>query len=233
MGNDDYKQKIVQAIVTNIDVKEAVFNHTFSTFRLMRKVLEEIVQEYNFDMPSDKYHLEFRNRSKYELELKIGSDTMIFMLQPYVFEIEKKNSVWQLSYLQDNKNTQFSGIITIYNFLSDSIKYNRTEDLGYLIGRIFINKDKHFFVEGKGKMAFVANDFMNEVVDKDKVRKLINSAILYCLDFHLLAPPYDAVNVVTVSQLQEKIKHLQPQVTRLGFRLSNESDKTTKPKYEK
>ena len=39
-----------------------------------------------------------------------------------------------------NQLGTFCGIINIYNFLSDSFKYNRESDLGYLVGRIFINK---------------------------------------------------------------------------------------------
>ena len=44
----------------------------------------------------------------------------------------------------------YCGVINMYNFLSDSFKYNRENDLGYLIGRMFINKE-NTFVEGKGK----------------------------------------------------------------------------------
>jgi len=34
-------------------------------------------------------------------------------------------------------------MISIYNFLSDSFKFNRVNDIGYLIARVFTNKENH------------------------------------------------------------------------------------------
>ena len=53
-------------------------------------------------------------------------------------------------------------MINIYNFLADSFKYNRLNDVGYLVGRVFLNKDLHYFVEGKRQLGFLYNDFVND-----------------------------------------------------------------------
>ena len=39
--------------------------------------------------------------------------------------------------------------------------------MGYCIGRIFINKENHYFVEGKRQLGFLYNDFMNSKMNKN------------------------------------------------------------------
>ena len=66
---------------------------------------------------------------------------------PWLFGVA--NNVF---YPEENPNRGFCGLIHIYNFLNDSFKYNRVHDLGYLIGRIFINHENHFMVQGKRQL---------------------------------------------------------------------------------
>ena len=100
------------------------------------------------------------------------------------------------AYLSENENRGYCGIINIYNFLNDSFKYNRSNDLGYLVGRIFVNFENHFMVEGKRQLGFLYNDFINNVLDKDQLKSIIQSSIIYCLDFDLLVPNYDLIKEV-------------------------------------
>ena len=41
-----------------------------------------------------------------------------------------------------------------------------SNDLGYLIGRIFINHENHFMVQGKRQLGFLYNDFINQLLIK-------------------------------------------------------------------
>jgi hypothetical protein len=106
----------------------------------------------------------------------------------------------------------------VYNFLSDSFKYNRNDDLGYLIGRIFINKDKSFFVEGKRQEAFGFRHFGEKTITPADLVLIIETAILYAIEFDLLAPPYELVKLATVEQMNAKIESAKMQTgKRLGF----------------
>ena len=67
----------------------------------------------------------------------------------------KNHHIWNSSYVKEDKYRAYCSVINVYNFLSDSFKYNRVNDLGFMIGRIFINKEKHFFTEGNGRMSFL------------------------------------------------------------------------------
>jgi len=74
-------------------------------------------------------------------------------------------------------------------------------------------------VQGKRQLGFLYNDLANNTIDANKLKQVLHSAILYVLDFDLLTPPYDQVNQVTVSEVNELNANMQISTgKRLGFR---------------
>jgi len=139
------------------------------------------------------------------------------------FEFDRNHPIWKNPYVQKNKNNSYSGIIHIYNFLADSFKYSRQDDLGYLVARIFINHENQYFVEGKRQMGMLFTNFGNEEITRDSLKKILFTAIQYSQEFDLLVPPYDAVKIASVGQLEAKIQHSKI-VTgkRLGFQFNSD-----------
>jgi hypothetical protein len=72
--------------------------------------------------------------------------------------------------------------------------------MGYLIARIFLNKEEHFFIDGKRPLSFMFDDLSKNVISKETLRQIIEEAMLFCLNFDLIAPPTDAINYITVEQ---------------------------------
>jgi hypothetical protein len=142
---------------------------------------------------------------------------------------DQDHYLWQSPYVQDDLNRGFCGMIMIYNFLADSFRYNRNYDTGYLIGRIFVNKDEHVFVEGKRQLGFLYNDFENNLCTNDLLNRIVESAYIYALNFETLVPPYDIVKELTVLQKIEQSGTIQPQTgKRMGFRFSADKDDMTR-----
>lgn len=230
MKDQSSKDKIIHLLKEKSVVKQTVYDNTLQAFKQLKQVLQEIVKQYNKDLvDADKrILLEYKDRGAFEAEIKIAGDLLVFNMHSNVFEFDKTNGVWKISYVKDNTLTSYSGIISIYNFLNDSFKYNRFDDLGYLIGRIFINKESHYFVEGKRQLGFLYNDFGHSVIDKDAIKEIIESAILYSLDFDLLVPKYDDVKYVTVAQMREKINKSKIKTgKRLGFQFKKDDGEIT------
>ena len=214
------EKEILDIIKQKSILKQSVFSNTYKVFSDLKELLSDIVISYNKQLKEDVIEPPFRFKdiNDFQCELKVAGDILLFHMHSNIFEFDRDHGVWQISYVQNNKMATYSGIINIYNFLADSFKYNRMKDLGYLVGRIFINKDFHYFVEGKRQMGFLYNDFGNDVIDKDKLKKIIDTAIAYSLDFDLLVPPYDNMKIITVEQLEEKRKNKHIQTgKRLGF----------------
>jgi len=102
--------------------------------------------------------------------------------------------------------------------LADSFKYQRLDDMGYLVGRFFINHENKYFVEGKRQMGLLHPNFGHKEIDKIELRNIVETAISYSIDFDLLTPPYDRVKLITVEQIIEQ-QHRGELKTgkRLGF----------------
>ena len=214
------EKEILNIIKQKSNLKQSVFSNTYKVFLDLKEVIAELVISYNKQLKEDVAEppFSFKDINDFQCELKIAGDILLFHMHSNIFEFDRDHGVWQISYVQNNKMATYSGIINIYNFLADSFKYNRMKDLGYLVGRIFINKDFHYFVEGKRQMGFLYNDFGNDVIDKDNLKEIIDTAIAYSLDFDLLVPPYDNMKIITVEQLEEKRKNKHIQTgKRLGF----------------
>ena len=77
----------------------------------------------------------------------------------------------------------------------------------------------HYFIEGKREVGPQYNEFSESVISENAVKSMIESAILYCVHFDLLSPPYDDVKEVSVDQLFQEINNTKVKTgKRLGFK---------------
>jgi hypothetical protein len=216
----------LQDLIIKSSTKLAVYRQTLATFNLLKDVLKDLSVEYR-NILKDKVAEEvlpvYSEKALFEAELKVASDLLIFSMHSDVFVFNREHPAWKLDYLKNNQLNAYCGIINIYNFLSDSFKYNRFDDLGYLIGRIFINRENHFFVEGKRQSIEQVKDFGKDELTRDMLRAIVDTAIRYAVDFDLLVPPYDQVKIATVEQMQVEISHSKIQTgKRLGFKFNSD-----------
>ena len=123
---------------------------------------------------------------------------------------------FKTKYVKEDPLRAYCGMILIYDFLSDSIKYGRMNDVGYLIARIFINKDGHFFIQGKRQFSFMYNDFTEFEINPEIVRLIVQTSILHTIDFDLFVPPFDEVKEVS---LMQKIMEAGSAALKTGKRL--------------
>ena len=143
-------------------------------------------------------------------QIGIGHDHALELLNCIVkhtdiFEFDSNHIIWQNEYVQAERDNSYCGVINIYNFLSDSFKFNRNADEGYLIGRIFINREKCFFVEGKRQTLVRPMAFGQNKITREALVAIMESAINYAINFDLLMPPYEENKRVTVDQFNTKM----------------------------
>lgn len=216
---------IIQILKGKSLLKQEVFDLTLKTMDQIKNILKETVQFFNGELRNTdkRIHLEYSDRGQMEAQLKVAGDLLIFSMHSNIFAFNREHPVWQLPYLKEDKSNSYCGIINIFNFLADSFKYNRFDDLGYLIGRIFVNRQNHFMVEGKRQFGFFYNNFGTDILTRENLRQIIDNSIKYALEFDLLVPPYDAVKVVTVGQLQQKMENTRISTgKRLGFTFNSD-----------
>ncbi|MDD2636235.1 MAG: hypothetical protein PHW82_12155 [Bacteroidales bacterium] len=218
--NKSVKEHIISTLKQKSVLKQTVHDQTKTAFKLLKKELQEIVLQYNVELKGEdeRICLEYRDRGMFETEVKVAGDLIIFNMHSNVFEFPRNHEIWKDTYYTEQPLMTYSGIINIYNFLADSFKYNRLEDLGYLIGRIFINKNGTFFIEGRRELGFNFPEFGKNKVNNSNIREMLEASIAYALKFDLLVPPYNDVKIVNVDHMKERINKSKMQTgKRLGF----------------
>ncbi len=208
-------------LIAKGNLKQLVYNNTLEAFQLIKSAAREMEVEYRekYNKRNDMIPFILKDQGEFETHLQFAGDILVFMMHTNVFEFSRYHDVMLTTYIKEDKDRSYCGIINIYNFLADSFKYDRSNDLGYLIGRIFVNKDMCYFIEGKREIGLLYNNFGKEKLDKKATRQIMESAILYTVNFDLLTPPYDSQKEVTVMEMKSFMDSLALKTgKRLGFK---------------
>ncbi len=190
----------------------------FETFKEKIKIELETLQK---SIPDPRIRLNFIDKGKFEIHVYIGSDVLVFNLHQNVFRLPDNNPLWGTNYFSKNENNGYFGIINVYNFLAESFLQNRMDDRGYLIGRIFINHERHFMIEGKGSIGAHFRDPQHLLLNDQLVGVIVQMVFAYALQFDLYIPPFEYYSEVSVAQIQYIGETLKLQTAkRLGFKMS-------------
>ena len=227
MKNKPDSEEVFRMLIAKGNLKQQVYSNTYNTFAKFKTEIKNIVKEYQEShLKTDKpIPFEYKNRGEFEVELKFAGDILIFMMHTNVFEFPRNHEVNKMPYVTEDPNRSYCGVINIYNFLGDSFKYKRVNDIGYLIGRVFINKDMHYFIEGKREIGFLYRNFADARMNDEAARKIILSSIKYTINFDLLTPPYDQVKILSVFEIQATLDNMKIKTgKRLGFQFQADRD---------
>ena len=209
------------------DLKQLVFSNTKESFELFRNTTRDFVAQFQRQAKAEgrEVRFDFTDRGDFEFEVKFAGDVLIFVMHTNVFEFSRDHQVMKSPYIREDKNRSYCGVIRIYNFLADSFLYQREQDLGYMIGRVFVNNEKHYFIEGKRELGMLYNNFGNALITNESVQSIVESAIEYTTNFDLLTPPYDEVKLVSVGEMRNDFdKKSMATGKRLGFRFQADTD---------
>ncbi len=221
------KKELFKLVSAKSGLKTSVYNTTLKAFNNLKDAIIKITDEFNEFHKNDKSvaNIESKQVGKFEVDLKFGGDVLLFMMHTNVFEFPRDHEVMKTPYVKDDPTRSYSGIINIYNFIADSFKYNRVNDVGYLIGRVFVNKEGHYFIEGKRELGFLFNNFGKNILDKASSETLINAAIKYTVNFDLLTPNYDIVKFVTVNDMKSALDKFSLQTGKgLGYKFQADEE---------
>src|SRR5436190_14751668 len=200
------KEIILKLLSEKSVMKQDVYTNTIAVFNQLKDILKEKAEDLSDAiLKIDKrVNIFFKDLSLQSMQLKVAGDVLDYQMHSNVFEFDRSHPMFKTGYVKSNELNSYCGIISVYNFLADSYKYNRLNDVGYLIARIFINREKRFFVETKTQIGYKYHNFSSEPITKENLSDIVNELIIYAISFDLFTPPYDAVKQVTVYEMQEK-----------------------------
>ena len=223
----ELKDSLKDLVFSKSELKQNVYQATKDTFELFRKETRELIDLFRERCRAEgrQVAFEFTDRGDFEFEVKFAGDILLFMMHTNVFEFSRDHQVMKSPYIREDSTRSYCGVIHIYNFLADSFLYQRDPDLGYMIGRVFVNFEKHYFIEGKRELGMLYTNFNTSVVNQETVQGIVESAIEYTTNFDLLTPPFDEVKVVSVGEMRNNFdKKMLVTGKRLGFRFQADNE---------
>jgi len=219
------REAIVDLLINRAALKQDVADYSEGVFESFKVVVQDEIQELRKQVDDSRIRLSYEDKGKYEFRVSIGSDTLVFQLHSNIFRFDDNNAIWQSDYLKENGANGYFAVIHIYNFLAESMLQNRMNDAGYLIGRMFMNHNYHFLVEGKGPLGSLFKDPEKNVLTDETQRQIVQTAMAFAINFDLIVPPYEMVQQISVGQVNQISSELQTSTgKRLGFKFSSDED---------
>lgn len=206
----ELKTKIAETIIVRSNFDQRVIDNTFTVLGGIKESLHELSAELDElleDRLDDRIKIEYRDRGRFEAQMHVGEDIVLFSMHSNVFQFGTDDAVWSNPTLAADRSKGYCGVINIYNFLADSFRYNRQDDEGYLIGRLFVNHDNNFSVDGRLGEILSDMRFCDKVITREDIGLVVYAALNYSIKFDMWVPPYDKVKVVTVDQFNTKLEN--------------------------
>ncbi|AEV34092.1 hypothetical protein Oweho_3139 [Owenweeksia hongkongensis DSM 17368] len=203
--------RVMQLLTEKASIKQEVFRKSKDYFNMMKGVVESVTACVADEVTKvdDALQLEYKDNSPNECELHFSGDVLLFNMHTNVFTFDKNHRIWQSGYVREDKRRAYFAMINIYNFLADSFRYNRMNDAGLLLARVFVNREGQFFVEGKKQMSFIFNHLGQQVMDEANIKELVDTAMICSLEHDLTVPDYKDSMRVSVKQIQSLSNELQ------------------------
>lgn len=219
------EKEILELLNNKSSLKQEIYKITKDVFAELQDILKEKAIKLEDGITDKNVSVIYEESGDFDAKLKFSGDTLLFNMHSNIFNFDQTHQIHQTSYVKEDSFRSFCGVINIYNFLSDSLKYNRLNDTGLLIARLFINKDTHYFIEGDSKITSVFKNIFIEELNKERLKEIINVAMKYALNLDLIAPNIEDVKVVSVNQILDvNNKHLIKTSKKMGYKLSHETN---------
>jgi hypothetical protein len=219
--SEDRIDQIFEGLKQKSSVKQTIYRNTKEIFERMKLVSIELAKNLSERMaPVDaNVMIEFKNVNEFEFQVKFSGDLLVFVMHSNIVTLPQEHAVMNNAYVKQDFSRGYFGHIMAYNFMADSIKYSRMSDPGYLLGRMLINVDCHFFLEGVKEMDLSKQDISKNKVTDKLLRLIVESAMIACINNDLMAPELEVIQKISV---RDKIENQQvSKGTKLGFDFTN------------
>lgn len=221
---EDKLEVIFEGLKQKSVTKQTIFRNTKETFDQLRECASQIVDQLNQKITEvdSTVVIEYRNVNEYEFHVKFSGDLLIFVMHSNVVTFPEEHELMSNPYVEEDFRRRFFGHIMAYNFMADSIRFGRMNDPGYLLGRLLINVENHFYLEGVTQLDLHYSDIAKNTIDEEALRLFVESTMIAAVNNDLMAPDLDDIKKITVKQKMENQQVSRGQ--KLGFSFSFEQN---------
>lgn len=221
----DYLVHIRQLLENKSAAKQLTYKNLLTSFEQLANESKRIVDNLKAQVQINEegVTIDFIEVNDHEFQVKLAGDLLIFVLHTNIVTFDETHPTMQQPYCKENEINRYFGQIMIYNFMADSIRFNRVNDPGYLVARILINHENRFMVEGEGKLGFLFNQISQQTIGLQDLNVIVQYALTIAIENDLMAPPFPQVRFITLHQKLEKTSELGAG-QKIGFRMKYEEN---------
>ena len=215
---------IRQLLENKSAAKQLTYKNLLSAFQILAEESNRVVNSLKGQVAfkDEDVTVDFIEVNEHEFQVKLAGDLLIFVLHTNIVTFDETHPTMQQPYCKENEINRYFGQIMIYNFMADSIRFNRVNDPGYLVARILINHENRFLVEGEGRLGFLYNQISAKAIEPGDLNNIVQNALTIAIENDLMAPPFPQVRFITLHQKMEKTSELKKK-KKIGFRMNYEN----------
>jgi len=220
---EDKLDAIFEGLKQKSTTKQAIYRNTKQTFDKLKTISIDLVKKLSQRIsPLDStVAIEYRDINDFEFHIKISGDLLIFVMHSNIITFPDDYDLMKSEYIDADFKRRFFGHIMAYNFMADSIKYNRMNDPGYLLGRLLINIENHYYLEGVDQMDLENQDISRNEINDKALTLMVESAMVASVNNDLMAQDLEDIKKISVKQ---KLDNQQVSRTqKVGFNFSYEA----------
>ena len=220
-------QDIALMLHEKSSAKQVAFKNLEKTFDLLfaeAKHITETISGHLMEGTDPDIKVRVHRAGDNEFHIQVAGDLLVFILHTNIVTLDSEHGINKSEYVAEDPKRKYLGQINVYNFMADSIKYNRLNDPGYLLGRIFVNNENHFYVEGDGQLGFLFSDLADREINESDISILIQLLIITAVENDLVTPPFPSIRTITLNEKVELSSSLG-MGQKIGFRMSSEEKK--------
>lgn len=212
-------EQIVAVLQGKAALKQSIHNATRAVFQILKATAATTISTLQKRLEGNQppIELDFDEVGIYEFRLQCAGDSLIFQMQTDVQTFDHEHLVYKSPYIQEEPHRAFFGSIVVHNFMADSVRYNRLNDAGYLLARLLLNCEGHYYIEGPRQLNFLHPDIAQNVVDQGVLEAIVQSCLLMAIDTDLMAPPFQDIQIVA---LGEKLQDQMAGSAKVGFEVN-------------
>jgi hypothetical protein len=224
MSQQDPLDYIQQLLESKSTAKQITYKNLLQAFQHLSAESQRIVNELKKKAKpgDDDVTVEFMPVHEHEFDVKLAGDLLVFVLHTNIVTFDETHPVMQNPYVGQQDINRYFGQIMIYNFMADSVKFNRINDPGYLLARLLINHEGRFVIEGGGRLTEISNKISTAPISDQELNVLVKLAMTIAIENDLMAPPFPQVQFITLMQKNEKTQEMGGG-QKIGFKMSYQS----------
>ncbi len=217
----DPTEHIAKLLLTKSGVKQVAYRNVCQVFKGLRRKAIDLIDEINSktDSKDEDIILSVNEISDQEFHVKVAGDLLVFFLHTNIVSLTDDYAYNKSPYVEENPARKYLGQINVYNFMADSVKFNRMHDPGYLLARLMVNFENRFIVEGDRQIHFMFESVSNKPIESSDLSILIQLIIAQAIENDLVAPPFQKIRGITLQQKMAKTE-IMGGGNKIGFQMS-------------